>query len=213
MKTLTVRLPNNLASQIENESRARGLSKSDVVRERLTGAGPADNKLPASYLAIADLIGSIDDPRLPRDLSARKNTTSRRPVMAATVVVDASFLVALLLVRDTNHSWASRQVLQYPPWNTCEAAISETFHMLGPRDEFVALLRRAAIAPAFQLEEATEPVLRLMQKYADVPMSFADACLVRMTEVLPDPVLLTTDSDFRIYRRHDRRVILLVMPD
>jgi hypothetical protein len=71
MKTLTVRLPDNLASQIENESRARGLSKSDVVRERLTCAGPADSKLPASYLAIADLIGSINDPRVPRDLSAR----------------------------------------------------------------------------------------------------------------------------------------------
>jgi hypothetical protein len=59
MKTLTVRLSDSLASQIETESRARGLSKSDVVRERLTRAGPADNKLPASYLAIADLIGSI----------------------------------------------------------------------------------------------------------------------------------------------------------
>jgi hypothetical protein len=69
MKTLTVRLPENLVSQIENESRARGLSKSDIVRERLTRAGPADKKLPASYLAIADLIGSVKG--LPPDLSAR----------------------------------------------------------------------------------------------------------------------------------------------
>jgi hypothetical protein len=72
MKTLTVRLPDPLVSQIESESRRRGVSKSDIVRERLTRAGPADHKLPASYLAIADLIGSINDPRLPRDLSARK---------------------------------------------------------------------------------------------------------------------------------------------
>ena len=37
-----------------------------------------------------------------------------------------------------------------------------------------------------------------MERYADLPMSFADACLVRMTETLPDPVLRTTDADFRI---------------
>jgi predicted nucleic acid-binding protein len=133
--------------------------------------------------------------------------------MAANIVVDASFLVALLLVRDTNHGWARRQVLQYPPpWKTCEAAISETFHMLGLRNEFAALLQRAALTPAFHFEEATEPVLRLMQKYADVPMSFADACLVRMTEVLPDPVLLTTDRDFRVYRRHSRQMVPCLMP-
>ena len=57
-----------------------------------------------------------------------------------------------------------------------------------------------------------EPVLKLLQKYADVPMSLADACLVRMTETLSDPLLLTTDSDFSIYRRHSRQVIPCVMP-
>ena len=47
---------------------------------------------------------------------------------------------------------------------------------------------------------------------ADVPMSFADACLVRMTETLNDPMLLTTDTDFRIYRRHGRQVIPCMLP-
>src|SRR5258705_13337561 len=46
----------------------------------------------------------------------------------------------------------------------------------------------------------------------NVPMSFADACLVRMTETLNDPTLLTTDSDFHIYRRHSRQVIPCVLP-
>ena len=44
-------------------------------------------------------------------------------------------------------------------------------------------------------------------------MSLADACLVRMAEILPDPVLLTTDTDFRIYRRHGRKTIPCVLPD
>jgi Arc/MetJ-type ribon-helix-helix transcriptional regulator len=67
MKTLTVRLPEVLVAQIEAESRRRKLSKSDVVRERLSRA--EELRRPASLDAIADLVGSIDG--LPRDLSAR----------------------------------------------------------------------------------------------------------------------------------------------
>jgi Arc/MetJ-type ribon-helix-helix transcriptional regulator len=67
MKTLTVRLPEALVAQIEAESRRRRLSKSDVVRERLSRA--EERRRPASLDAIADLIGSVDG--LPRDLSAR----------------------------------------------------------------------------------------------------------------------------------------------
>jgi Arc/MetJ-type ribon-helix-helix transcriptional regulator len=69
MKTLTVRLPEALAAQIEAESRRRKLSKSDVVRERLTVAGSRRGR-PASLEAISNFIGSVDG--LPADLSARK---------------------------------------------------------------------------------------------------------------------------------------------
>ena len=57
-----------------------------------------------------------------------------------------------------------------------------------------------------------DEILALMQKYAALPMSFADACLVRMTEVLPDPILLTTDTDFRVYRRHGRKAVPCILP-
>jgi hypothetical protein len=69
MKTLTVRVPEVLVAQIEAESRRRRLSKSDVVRERLTGANRGRPRPPALLGAIADVVGSVD--RLPRDLSAR----------------------------------------------------------------------------------------------------------------------------------------------
>jgi Arc/MetJ-type ribon-helix-helix transcriptional regulator len=69
MKTVTVRLPEALVAQIEAESRRRKLSKSDVVRERLTGGGGSPGQRPALLDAIADLVGSVDG--LPRDLSAR----------------------------------------------------------------------------------------------------------------------------------------------
>jgi uncharacterized protein len=135
--------------------------------------------------------------------------------MAANVIVDTSFLVTLLNRSEANHQWADNQaLLTPPPWKTCEAALSEAFHLLGPRAAagLSMLLRRAAVAPAFRLDENPEAVLRLMEKYADVPMSFADACLVRMTETMRDPMLLTTDTDFRIYRRHSRLVVPCVMP-
>jgi Arc/MetJ-type ribon-helix-helix transcriptional regulator len=70
MKTLTVRLPETVVAEIEAESRRRKLSKSDVVRERLTGGEKSRGRPPAMLEAIADVIGSVD--RLPRDLSARK---------------------------------------------------------------------------------------------------------------------------------------------
>ena len=70
MKTLTVRLPEALVAQIEAESRRRKLSKSDVVRERLTHAPAGRQPRAPSLEAIADLIGSVSG--LPPDLSARK---------------------------------------------------------------------------------------------------------------------------------------------
>jgi hypothetical protein len=69
MKTLTVRLSDALALQIEVESRRRQISKSDVVRERLAGKNRSRAGGTASLDAVADLIGSVD--RLPRDLSAK----------------------------------------------------------------------------------------------------------------------------------------------
>jgi len=135
--------------------------------------------------------------------------------MARSVLVDAGFLVALLSRRDDNHRWAAAQPPRLPPpWATCEAVLSEAFHLLGTRGgpALSSLLRRQAVVPGFDLAADVEPVLTLMHKYRDVPMSLADACLVRMSEALPDPVLLTTDTDFRIYRRHSRHVIPFQMP-
>jgi Arc/MetJ-type ribon-helix-helix transcriptional regulator len=71
MKTLTVRLPEALIAQIEAESRRRRLSKSDVVRERLTETKRSPGNQSTLLDAVADVIGSVDD--LPPDLSARKN--------------------------------------------------------------------------------------------------------------------------------------------
>jgi predicted nucleic acid-binding protein len=69
------------------------------------------------------------------------------------------------------------------------------------------LLETGAVTCEFDAAGQIQDVLRLMKKYHNVPMSFADACLVRMTETLSNPTLLTTDSDFHVYRRHGRQVV------
>jgi uncharacterized protein len=135
--------------------------------------------------------------------------------MARNVLVDAGFLVALLSRRDSYHQWAAMQAPGHaPPWRSCEAVLSEAFHLLGAHGApgLSALLRRRALITPFDLDNDVDSVLKLLNKYSDVPMSLADACLVRMTETLPDPVILTTDSDFRIYRRHGRQIVPCMMP-
>jgi Arc/MetJ-type ribon-helix-helix transcriptional regulator len=75
MKTLTVRLPENLVAEIESESRSRNVSKSDVVRERLQSAGFAGRRKgrrPSFKELAGDLIGSVKGDGLPSDLSANK---------------------------------------------------------------------------------------------------------------------------------------------
>lgn len=70
MKTLTVRLPEPLMAEIAMESRGRGCSKSDIVRERLRRRAGPRKRQAAPIDTIADLIGSVDG--LPADLSSRK---------------------------------------------------------------------------------------------------------------------------------------------
>jgi predicted nucleic acid-binding protein len=130
-------------------------------------------------------------------------------------IVDSSALVALLDPREQDHRWARESLLRQPaPWLTCEAVVSEAFFLLHELHARALdkLLRQRHLRLGLNLEDEMLSVLDLRSKYADVPMSLADACLVRMSETLPDPVVLTTDSDFKIYRRHSRQVVPCLLP-
>src|SRR5215472_8888012 len=74
------------------------------------------------------------------------------------------------------------------------------------------LLGRPALVVAFELAENVQPATKPIEKYSNVPMSPADACLVHRTETLADPVILTTDEDFHVYRRHGRQVVPCITP-
>ena len=135
--------------------------------------------------------------------------------MPKNYVADSSAVVAFLSRDDEHHHWMALQLGGFSqPLLTCEPALTEMFHLVGSRGraQLDELLKRGLLKLAFNLETQLEPVLHLMEKYSDVPMSLADGCLVRMTEVLADPVIITTDSDFKIYRRHSRQVVPCLMP-
>jgi predicted nucleic acid-binding protein len=106
---------------------------------------------------------------------------------------------------------------QLPPLaHTCEAVIVEASHLLrrdtpGKRG-LLELLTNGKLTIPFSLSAEIREVRSLIERYENVPMSLADACLVRMSELVPDCVVFTLDSDFRIYRRHKRQKIPLLMP-
>jgi predicted nucleic acid-binding protein len=133
------------------------------------------------------------------------------------ILLDAGPLVAVLDARDAHHEWAKDQFSSIrAPLLTNEPVLAEACHLLrrvaGGRAAVLALVRSGAIRIAFRLEPETTPVEALLRKYDSVPMSLADACLVRMAELRATSEILTADEDFRIYRRHGRHVIRTIMP-
>lgn len=82
----------------------------------------------------------------------------------------------------------------------------------GRQNAVMTLVSRGVLAVDFCLVSNLEAVRKHMAKYASVPMSLADACLVRMTELDERAVVVTMDSDFRIYRRNSRQAVPVVMP-
>jgi len=138
--------------------------------------------------------------------------------MKRPVLLDTGPLVALLNHRDVFHAWAAAQwELVTPPLLSCEAVLSEACFLLrgapGGCGAVMELVRRKIVVVGFRLEDHVAPVVKLLGKYAGMPMSLADACLVRMSECHADSAVMTLDSHFRIYRRHVRQAIPVIMPE
>ena len=118
---------------------------------------------------------------------------------------------------DKFHQWAKVELSKInPPLLTCEAVVVESCFLLkstyGVVDLIFSLLRTKQITIPFSLTNEMAEVEVLMKRYENVPMSLADACLVRMSELIPGSVILTLDSDFRIYRKNRNEAIDLIIP-
>jgi len=133
------------------------------------------------------------------------------------VLLDTGPWVALLSRNDTHHRWAYEQFRRLsPPLLSCEAVVAETCFLLTRSgfDPALALqfIERGVVQLPFALQEQISAVSSLFKRYENVPASLTDAALIRLAEINDSPLLLTTDSDFHIYRRHGRQTIPLISP-
>lgn len=133
------------------------------------------------------------------------------------VIADTGPLVAMLDRDDQDHAWAVREGRRLPPkMLSCEAVLSEVHFLTQDLPEAKARiedwLADGRLELPFTVRDHHSLVHELMARYANVPMSFADACLVRMSELWPDAPVFTLDSDFRVYRRNKRQSLPLICP-
>ena len=132
--------------------------------------------------------------------------------MKARFLIDAGPLVAALNPRDRNHEWTRARFEELPgPFATCEAVLSEASFLLDGKDALMALFEEGhgEIVP---LDREMGALRKLMAKYRSVPMSLADAGLVRLSELYPRLPVVTLDTDFLVYRRNRSQQIPLVAP-
>ena len=133
-------------------------------------------------------------------------------------LLDTGPLVSYLASGLEHHDWAVEQwKLLRPPLLTCEPVLTETAFLLKREgrdtDLLFELLERGVIRVGLAIQEQRADLRALMRRYRTRPMSLADACLVRLSEIHAAGEVLTLDSDFRIYRRHGNKVISVRMPD
>ena len=134
------------------------------------------------------------------------------------VLADTGPLVAYFDRRDRWHRWVAEQMAAvHPPLITCEPVLTEACFLIqksgGKPAELVSWLTRGVLEIGVNVESDAVEIARLMNRYRDTPMSLADACLVRLTERIPDCRLFTLDSDFAHYRRSGRHAIPLLAPE
>ncbi len=133
------------------------------------------------------------------------------------IVVDTGPLVAYFNARDRWHGWAVEQMKTFaPPLLTCEPVLTEACYLIhragGEPASLVRKLSEQTLRVGIDLGEDAASIEALLRRYADTPMSLADACLVRLTERYSDSRLFTLDSDFEHYRRNGRQLIPLIHP-
>jgi uncharacterized protein len=132
-------------------------------------------------------------------------------------LIDTGPLVALLVGDDGQHAWAVEQSRHAPTSVlTCDAVISEALFLLKrdghDADSLFALVEAGFLRSDFDFHGEYRHVRDLMRRYRERPMSFADACLVRMAELDADACVWTLDRDFQVYRKNRRQTLSLVTP-
>jgi predicted nucleic acid-binding protein len=132
-------------------------------------------------------------------------------------IVDTGPLVAFFDRAEQHHRWVAERIEELDaPLLVSEPVLAEAMYLLGrhsrAQDALFELLQNGALSVAFQISEHVGALRKLLQKYRDIPMSLADACIVRMAEIYDRHAVLTLDSDFLVYRKHGRASLTLIHP-
>jgi predicted nucleic acid-binding protein len=132
------------------------------------------------------------------------------------VLLDTGPLVAYLYPRDAYHDWAVEQFSTLDmPFITCEPVITEACFLIARNrmspTHVLETVERGVLQVNFQLAEEAAALGEAITRYGNVPMSLADACLVRLAE-MTGLRICTLDSDFTIYRTQRRRALELISP-
>lgn len=129
-------------------------------------------------------------------------------------IADTGFLVAFANRDDRHHTWALRLAEQVrEPLLTCDAVLAEAAFHLRDTALVLSMVREGLVTPAFDVRENLAQLMMLAARYADRRPDLADLCLIRMSEIHPSHSVITVDrADFRIYRRHKREAISVILP-
>ncbi|MEI6321584.1 MAG: PIN domain-containing protein [bacterium] len=130
-----------------------------------------------------------------------------------TGIADTGFIVAFLNRRDIHHRWAVKVASEVDePLITCEAVLAEAAFHLGSVTYVLELLESGLLKLDFEIETNRRRLALLAKRYEDRSPDLADLCLICVSERFPHHPVITIDGDFRIYRRHQRETIPLLMP-
>ncbi|MEX0780322.1 MAG: PIN domain-containing protein [Balneolales bacterium] len=135
------------------------------------------------------------------------------------ILLDTGTLYAFLDRNDYWHSWAISQFSEFsPPFTSCEAVLTETLFLMHKTnidtDVLFELLTRKLlhIQPITHTANGQKAVRNIMNKYNDLPASFADSCLVLLAEKTHRSRVITLDKHFSIYRTTKGEVISTISP-
>ena len=132
------------------------------------------------------------------------------------ILIDSGPLIALFDASDKYHHEAVNFVKTNKlPLITTLASITETLHLLdfnrNAQIDFLEWVHRGAVE-IYNIENSDFNRLKaLTEKYRDLPMDFADSCLVYLAEKLNLNTIATIDRDFTIYRIQGRRKFKIIL--
>jgi predicted nucleic acid-binding protein len=132
-------------------------------------------------------------------------------------LLDTGPLVALLDRSDAQHEWSTGRMREVSrPLMVCEAVTSEACFLLADlpqaRQQLRLWMQSEFISHVPLSTALVGRAMLLMERYANVPMSFDDACIVALAERAPQAKIFTIDRDFLIYRRMDNQPLTLLAP-